>query len=116
MATAEERSRLRKMLNEPDNTNGWTDERLDEILLLTANLDGSLDFRSAAKSGWEEKAATLTTLVNISENGSSRSSEQEFQHALRMAALFASEPDPLPDASSPPSPGSGRIVRPTRNG
>lgn len=116
MATSEERERLRDMLNEPDDTNGWTDIRLDALLANTANPDGSLDFRAAASGGWEEKAASLTSLVNITENGSSRSSSQEFDHALKMAQMFSGGGPDETGSSSLPRPRSTRIVRPTRNG
>lgn len=115
MATTVDWERVRQLLNEPDETNGWTDIRIDELLAQTANPDGSLDFNAAAHSGWQQKAATLTTLVNISENGSSRSSEQEFQHALAMAKMFGSDKSSDDTgADSLPRPRSHRIVRPTR--
>lgn len=116
MATADDWARLRLMMNEPDDSNGWTDARLDIILVQNADPDGTLDFPSAAAAGWKEKAASLTTLVNITENGSSRSSSQEFDHALKMAAMYGTKGEDETGGSSLPRPRSTRIVRPTRNG
>ena len=116
MATAEDWARLRQMMNELDDTGGWTDERLDITLVQNANPDGTLDFPAAAAAGWKEKAASLTTLVNITENGSSRSSSQEFEHALKMAAMWGSDDEDDTGASTLARPRSTRIVRPTRNG
>lgn len=117
MATAEERARLRRMLNEPDDTNGWTDERIDSVLEGTANPDGSLDFRAAASAGWEEIASSYVGLVNVTENGSSRTMSQQFDHAMKLAAFFGTK-DPSDDTGETtlPRPYSARIVRPTRNG
>ena len=116
MATATDWARVRLLLNEPDDSNGWTDERIDELLTSTANPDGSLDFNATAAEGWRQKAATLTTLVSITENGSSRSSEQEFEHALAMAKMYGSAVSDETGSDSLPRPRSTRIVRPTRNG
>lgn len=114
MATPEERLRVRQLLNEPDDTNGWTDPRIDLLLANSANPDGSFDFRSAGQVGWEEKAATFSSLVNISENGSSRSSSQQFDHALAMAKMFGSGTTDDTGKDTLLRPVSGRIVRPTR--
>lgn len=114
MATPEERTRVRQLLNEPDNTNGWTDDRIDLLLANSANPDGSFDFRAAGQVGWEEKAAAFSSLVNISENGSSRSSSQQFDHALSMAKMFGAGSTDDTGKDVAPRPFSGRIVRPTR--
>lgn len=116
MATAPDWARLRQLINEPDDSNGWTDVRLDAVLAENANPDGSLDFRSAARAAWEEIAASYVSLVNITENGSSRSSSQQFDHATKMAALFAVPGGDDTGEDSLPRPRSNRIVRPTRNG
>jgi hypothetical protein len=114
VATPEERVRVRQLLNEPDDTNGWTDERIDQLLASSANPDGSFDFRAAGQIGWEEIAASYTSLVNISENGSSRSSSQQFDHAMAMAKMFGQGSTDDTGGSTLPRPFSGRIVRPTR--
>lgn len=116
MATEEERLRVRQLLNEPDDSNGWTDERIDELLADTADPDGTLDLRSAAQGGWEQKAASYVSLVNISENGSSRSTAQQFDHAMAMAKMFGTGSPDDTGKSDLPRPQSARIVRPTRNG
>lgn len=115
MASSDDWARLRRMLNEPDDTDGWTDARLDAVLVATANPDGSLDFRAAAAAGWEEKAAESAELVNITENGSSRSTSQVFDQALKMARMYgAGTGGDDTGSSSLPRPRSTRIVRPTR--
>lgn len=116
MATEEERLRVRQLLNEPDDSNGWSDERIDELLADTSDPDGTLDFRAAGRGGWEQKAASYVDLVNISENGSSRSTSQQFEHAMSMAKLFGTGSPDETGKSDLPRPHSVRMVRPTRNG
>lgn len=114
MATDAQRAVLRDMISEPDDTNGWTDEKLDEILEATKNTDGSLNYRKAAAMVWEAKAAALTTLNDVTESGSSRRLSQTFEHTLKMAALYgAGSSDPtLAEVNLRPQ--SQRIVRATR--
>lgn len=114
MASEQERARVRLALNEPDDTNGWTDDRIDDLILATANPDGTFDQSAAAAGGWRQKAATLTTLVSISENGSSRQMNQEFDHAMAMAKMFSDGGSDQTGADSLPRPRSTRIARPTR--
>jgi hypothetical protein len=114
MATAAERARVRQILNEPDDSNGWTDDRIDQLLEETSNPDGTFDFRSASASGWEQIAAGYTSLVNVTENGSSRSMSQQFDHAMAMAKMFGSTGTDETGEGSLPRPRSTRIVRPSR--
>lgn len=116
MATPQEIQRIRFLINELDESNGWDDPRIDALLIDTANPDGSLDFRKAAQGGWEQKAAMVAELVNISENGSSRSSAQVFEHYMTMAREFGSGGSDDTGNDSLPRPMSNRIVRPTRRG
>jgi len=114
MATPAELAQLRDMVNELDDTGGWTDEKLDELLTRTANTDGSLNFRRAAAEVWEAKAGALATLNDVTESGSSRRLSQTFDHFMKMAAIFGSgtEDPVLVDLASRPV--SQKIVRPTR--
>lgn len=112
MATVAELARLRDMINEPDDTDGWTDERLNDILVYTAYANGSLNLRRAASTVWEAKAAGLAELVDVTEASSSRRNSQVFDHAQKMAAQYG-------DAVTDPTSTVGRsrsiaMRRPTR--
>ena len=113
MATAAELARLRRIIDEPDNSNGWTDEKLEEIFAQTANKDGSLNFRAAAREVWEGKAASLAALVDVSESSSSRRNSQYFDHAQKMVAAYSDATDPAVVAAQT-RPRSTKMVRPTR--
>lgn len=86
---------LRDMLNEPDDTNDWTD------LKLGALVDAWPTLNAAAAAGWTTKAARYTELVNVSESGSTRSLGDLFQRALQMAKYYRDldlEQDPPVDS------------------
>lgn len=103
-------AQLRRMIGEPTEAGGYT----DELLLAGAEAylkDDVYDLRSYAGSIWEEKATAVAELVNTSESGSSRSNAQVFDHYMAMATRFATSPT-VPSAASYPR--STRIVRPTR--
>lgn len=113
MATVLELARLRDMINEPDQENGWDDERLESFIARTTNANGSVNLRSAAAEIWEAKAAAASELVDVTESSSSRRQSQYFDHASKMAARYR---DPLP---SDPTATTGRtrsiaITRPSR--
>lgn len=82
MAAAIDIAELRDMLNEPDDTNGWTDAKLSALVDAWPTLNG------AAASGWSTKAARFSELVNVSESGSSRSFGDLFARALQMAKYY----------------------------
>lgn len=90
MATVAELARLRDMINEPDSEDGWTDERLENILTYTANTNGAVNLRSAAAAVWEAKAAEAAELVDVTESSSGRRNSQYFDHAQKMAAQYGS--------------------------
>lgn len=113
MATTAELARLRRLVDEPDNTNGWTDEKLEEVFAQTANKDGSLNFRAAAREVWEGKAAALAALVDVTESSSSRRNSQYFDHAKKMAEAYSDAVDPTVVAALS-RPRSTKMVRPTR--
>jgi hypothetical protein len=82
VAAAIDIAELRDMLNEPDDTNGWTDQKLSDLIDYWPTLNG------AAASGWTAKAARYSELVNVSESGSSRSLGDLFERALKMAKYY----------------------------
>jgi hypothetical protein len=115
VATPAERALLREMISEPDDANGWTDDRLDAVILATLNTDGSANLRRAAGNIWEAKAATMTSLTDVTESGSSRRLSQAFDHAMKMAGLYGgSSTDPTLVAMAS-RPQSQKIVRATRD-
>lgn len=114
MATPEEYLLLRELINEPDDTNGWTDARLAQVFEQTLNQDGTVSVRRAAAGVWESKAADYVELADVAESGSQRRSSQIFDHAQKMALHFgSSSPDPSVVVASTTM-RSHRIVRPTR--
>jgi len=90
MATVEELARLRDMVGEPDQEDGWTDERLESFLARTLNANGTVNLRAAAAEVWGAKAAQLAELVDVTEASSSRRNSQVFDHAQKMALQYAS--------------------------
>lgn len=102
------------MVNELDDTGGWTDEKLTEVLDRTENADGSVNLRKAASQIWEAKAASIATLNDVAESGSSRRLSQTFDHFMKMAALYGSGSTDLVAAELASRPVSQKIVRPTR--
>jgi hypothetical protein len=83
MATADEIAALRGLINEPDeNCEGWEDDRLAELI------DGSGSLNSVAHTIWLSKASSYSTLVDVSESGSSRKLGDLYKNALAMAKMF----------------------------
>lgn len=82
MATPEQIAQIRRNINQPDNVDPWTDEYLSALI----DGAGSVDLASAA--AWEEKAAQVVDLVNISEGGSSRANGALHTQYLNMARQF----------------------------
>lgn len=72
---------LRRMVDEP-GTETYTDEALSALLDAEESAD------AAAAGIWREKAARASTLVNVSESGSSRSLQQIYSNALDMAKFY----------------------------
>lgn len=83
MATNEQIAELRRMASEPDDTNGYTNEVLNDIIDTNAG-----DLNVAAASIWQEKASTYSEMVDITEAGSSRKNSQLMSNALSMAAYY----------------------------
>lgn len=98
MASPEDIATLRDLVGEPDETNGWTDEKLGELI------DSSESMMLAASKVWASKAATYATLVDVSESGSSRKLSDLHKNALAMAGYFSKAHEatiPVPVAAGP---------------
>lgn len=104
MATSEETLALRLLIAESTEAT-YTDEAL------AARIDaaGSLDL--VAYEIWTEKAAKASSLVDISEGGSSRKMGDLQEQALRMAATFAAR---VNTGTTPPGGGRTQVSRLTR--
>jgi hypothetical protein len=83
MATAEQIAELRELAAELDDENGWTDDRLGDII------DSSVSVNQAASRVWYRKASALAGLVDVSESGSSRKLSDLHKNALAMGSLYA---------------------------
>lgn len=82
MATADEILQLRALIGDTTEPYEFTDEYLGLVIDANADLD------EAAVVVWEAKAASLSTMVNISESGSSRSNSQLYTNALAQLKYF----------------------------
>jgi hypothetical protein len=110
--TEDQLAQVRRMINEPTEDNGWT----DDLLMAGAEAyfaNDVYDLRAYAGSLWEQKAAQVAELANVSESGSSRSLSQIFDHYMAMSARFGTAPGTGVTITAPRS---TRIVRPTREG
>ncbi len=97
MATPDEIAALRLLINEPDDTNGWTDEKLEAVI------DAATSINDAARSVWVSKAGSFSTLVDVSESGSSRKLSDLQKNALAMAKYYGDlDGGDLPDATDGP--------------
>lgn len=110
----EQLAQLRRMIDEPNDSNGWTDTALNLLASQHLRTDGTYDMNGMAGAGWTQKAARYVELVAMAEAGSSRSLNQMFDHALAMAKQYASAGTEVTDPT--PSPRSTRVVRATRGG
>ena len=82
MATTEQIAAVRDMIGEPDDTNGWTDDKIAEFI------DASTSLRLAAGDIWASKASKFSNMVDISESGSSRKMSGLLDNALKLAKAF----------------------------
>jgi hypothetical protein len=107
VATESEIAYVRDLIGEPDDSNGWSDERIGTII------DGSTSLRLAASDIWGVKASKFTKMVDITESGSSRKMSQLFSNALAMQKALREDEetedpvDPLADR-----PRTRAIIRP----
>jgi hypothetical protein len=83
VASPEDIAALRDLISEPDDSNGWTDERLGGLL------DSGLTLNAAAGKAWVLKAGTFATLVDVSESGSSRKLSDLRKNAMEMGSYYS---------------------------
>jgi hypothetical protein len=103
-------ARLRQLISEPDDTNGWTDVRIETLAPEALQPDGTYDTRLFAAVLWEAKAADASILVNTQESGSSRAMGQVFDHATKMAERYRAAAS-APGAAPTTRPRSTKITR-----
>jgi hypothetical protein len=95
MATADQITLIRLLASEPASSITYTD------VVLGARIDAADgDPNVVARDIWIEKAASYTSLTDISEGGSSRANGALQEKALRMAALFSDIVDAAIDAAA----------------
>lgn len=96
---AEQLAFMRQLISEPNDDNGWTDERIQSLGPAAVRADGTYDLRAYASAVWEAKAAEAVEMVDVSESGSSRSMGQIHGHALKMAERYRAPADESDDAA-----------------
>ena len=96
MATVDQIAELRDLVAEPDDANGWTDEKLGNLI------DASDSLNAVASQIWSRKAAMYATLVDVSESGSSRKLSDLHKNALAMGAFYATQGDGAAPVTSAP--------------
>lgn len=82
MATADQIAAFRLLINTPLSEDPYTDEQL------SARIDNAESVEALAAIVWREKAAAYSTMVNVSESGSSRSLSDLYKNALAMSKSF----------------------------
>lgn len=86
MATVQQIANLRLMVDEQDEE-FYTDDELNDRIDAAALAGYTLNF--PARDIWMEKAARYSTLVNISEGGSSRANGDLWARAKGMVELYS---------------------------
>ena len=112
--TADQITLLRKMIDEDDDSNGWSAVALELVAAQHINDDGTYAMSGIAGTIWRAKAATYVESVNTAESGSKRDNGQMFDHAIKMAEIFEGESDE--DETTIPAPRSTKVVRAVREG
>jgi hypothetical protein len=87
MATASEVALLREYTNEPLNSRARTDAELNAII------DEAGGVYAAARRMWTTYAQSLSTLVDVTESGSSRKMGDLYKNALAIAGTFGDGSD-----------------------
>lgn len=88
MATAAQILAFREAVQEPDNSGGWTDEKIGAFLDERTDDLGVLDVNLAYSDAWTQKASAVATLVDITENGSSRKNSDLSKNFLSIAETY----------------------------
>lgn len=82
MATEDQILELRTLVNETAEGCEWTDEELGAAIDSTETMNG------AASKVWYLKAGRFSTLVDVSESGSSRKLGDLYKNALAMGKYY----------------------------
>jgi hypothetical protein len=82
VATPEAIAAFRLLINAPLDEDPYTDDQLSD------RLDAATSTEALAGIIWREKAASYSTLVNVSESGSARSLGDLYKNAIAMAKFF----------------------------
>lgn len=91
---------VRQLISEPNDDNGWTEDRIQVLAGAALRVDDTYDMRLLAATIWEAKAAEAVDVVDVSESGSSRSMGQVHGHALKMAERYRAPADASADTSA----------------
>lgn len=97
---ADELAFMRVMIAEPNDSGGWTDDKIQQLASAAVRADDSYDMRLLAATIWEAKAAEAVAMVDVSESGSSRSMGQVHTHAVKMAERYRAPADEGTSAAS----------------
>lgn len=93
---------IRRMVNEPDDSNGYDDTLLTRLIETHAVMDNegrdpdhddwvaTYDLNAAASDIWTEKAAKVAHEFDFTSDGATFRREQKVKHAKSMAAFYAS--------------------------
>lgn len=104
MASAEDILEVRANTDESDDTNGFTDDIIGDLI-------DADDVLGASTTVWERKAAKYASLVNTTEAGASHAFSDLHKNALAMAALWGKK-DAAADEGTPAGrPRVHKIVR-----
>lgn len=98
MATEEQLADLKRLIGDTE----WTDADLETLI------DSSSSIEAAAAVVWESQAASYSQIVDITESGSSRKMGDLFDNAMKMAAWFKTQANPIDTSGSTRI---GKIVR-----
>ncbi len=105
-ATAAMVERLRRMVAEPDSSNGYADTVLEEIIERYPTLDAdglssddadwtaSYDLNLAASEVWGEKAAALAAAFDFTADGATFARSQAYSQATRMMRRYGARRAP----------------------
>lgn len=105
-ATAPQIARLRRMVNEPTDANGYTSLVLAEVIERYPLLDAdgyeqgdtdwveTWDLNAAAHEIWTEKAAPKVDNMDFSADGSTFKQQQQFSNAMKMARHYGARRSP----------------------
>ena len=113
MATEAEIAYVRQLVHELDPDGEWPDTRIDAFIENSRNADGTANLRVAAADIWGVKASSYSTMVDISESGSSRKMSDLLKNALLLQKSLR-DGDETPDIEDPLAnrPRTRAIIRP----